>query len=156
VDGCGVPVHALSLREMASLYARLMTGVRLDGLAEPAARAVGAMRAEPYLVAGRERVCTAVMEAADGVVVKVGAEGLVCAGIAGSGLGVAIKAEDGAARAQAPAVVHALRLLGALDEEAWSALSGHARPPLLGGGSPVGHLEAVFDLHPARGFETDR
>jgi L-asparaginase II len=148
VDGCGVPVHALSLREMATLYARLMTGVGLDGLAEHAARVLGTMRAEPYLVAGRDRVCTAVMEASDGVVVKVGAEGLVCAGVAGSGLGVAIKAEDGAARAQAPAVIHALRLLGALDEEAWSTLSGHARPPLLGGGSPVGHLEAIFDLHP--------
>jgi len=149
VDGCGVPVHALSLREMATLYARLVTGVGLEGLSEHAARAAGAMRAEPYLVAGQDRVCTAAMEALDGVVVKVGAEGLVCAGISGPGLGVAIKAEDGAARAQAPAMVHALRLLGVLNEESWSALAGHARPTLLGGGSPVGHLEAVFDLQRA-------
>jgi L-asparaginase II len=145
VDGCGVPVHALSLREMATLFARLATGAELGELTAEGQRVTGAMRAEPYLVAGRDRVCTAVMEAAEGVVVKVGAEGLVCAGIAGSGLGVAIKAEDGAARAQAPAIVHALRLLGALDHV--DAVAGHARPPLMGGGAPVGHLEAVFDLH---------
>jgi L-asparaginase II len=145
VDGCGVPVHALSLREMATLFARLATGAELGELTAEVQRVAGAMRAEPYLVAGRDRVCTAVMEAAEGVVVKVGAEGLVCAGIAGAGLGVAIKAEDGAARAQAPAIVHALRLLGAMDQV--DAVAGHARPPLMGGGAPVGHLEAVFDLH---------
>jgi L-asparaginase II len=146
VDGCGVPVHALSLREMATMYARLAAGSGLGSMEAPARRAVGAMRAEPYLVAGRGRVCTAVMTEVDGVIVKVGAEGLVCAGVAPLGLGVAIKADDGAARAQAPAVVHALRLLRVLEEGHEEVLADHARPPQLGGGIPVGHLEPVFEL----------
>ena len=145
VDGCGVPVHALSLREMATLYARLVAPGRMGPVEAAAGRAVAAMVAEPYLVAGRDRVCTAVMQEARGVIAKVGAEGLVCAGIPSSGLGVAIKAEDGAARAQAPAVVRALRLLDAVGET--EPLEPFARPPVLGGGKPVGHLEAVFDLH---------
>ena len=146
VDGCGVPVHALSLREMAGLYARLVSGHAPGPLAQPAARAVAAMTAAPYLVAGRQRVCTAVMETAAGVILKVGAEGLVCAGVAGSGLGVAAKAEDGASRAQAPVIVHALAQLGALDDGALDRLTAHARPAVLGGGEPAGHLEPAFEL----------
>jgi L-asparaginase II len=146
VDGCGVPVHALSLVEMAGLYARLASGRVPGSLAQPAAHAVAAMTAAPYLVAGRGRVCTAVMEASSGVIVKVGAEGLVCAGIAALGLGIAAKAEDGASRAQAPMIVHALAQVGGLDDEAVGRLGLHARPVLLGGGEPVGQLEPAFQL----------
>ncbi|HEX2026252.1 MAG TPA: asparaginase [Actinomycetota bacterium] len=138
VDGCGVPVHALPLAALAKLYAALGAG-RVD-LAE---RVLAAMRAEPYLVAGRNRVCTAVMEAAPNVVVKTGAEGLMCAAILDRGIGVALKVEDGAARAADPAIVRALALIGTLDPD---AVSGFARPPVLGGGRPVGHLEASFHL----------
>ncbi|HEX2030638.1 MAG TPA: asparaginase [Actinomycetota bacterium] len=149
VDGCGVPVHALALRELATLYARLARPERLEDLAPAAARAVDAMRAEPYLVGGAGRVCTDVAKAVPGVVVKVGAEGLVCAAITGAGLGVAVKAEDGSARAQAPAILHALRLLGVLEPAHEEGLAPHARPPLLGGGRVVGHLEPSFDLRRA-------
>jgi L-asparaginase II len=141
VDGCGVPVHALPLASMATLYARLATG-RVSG----ADRALRGMRAEPYLVAGRDRVCTGLMESAPRVAVKTGAEGMMCAALPDRGLGLALKVEDGAARAADPAVVHALTLLGAVDPE---AVPGFARPPVFGGGRPVGHLEAVFTLDPA-------
>lgn len=138
VDGCGVPVHALPLHAMATLFARLVRGdvPRSDV-------ALGAMRRKPYMVAGRGCVCTALMEAAE-VVVKVGAEGLVCAGLPREGLGVAIKIEDGNPRALDPAIVQALRLLGAVGDE--PSLERFARPPVLGGGRPVGHLLPVFEL----------
>ena len=138
VDGCGVPVHALSLRAMALIYARMVTGRIPHSDA-----AVSAMRRSPYLVGGRERVCTALMERAE-VIVKVGAEGLVCAGVPGAGIGVAVKIDDGSPRALDPAVVHALRLLDALRAD--PSLERYARPPVLGGGRPVGNLEPVFDL----------
>lgn len=146
VDGCGVPVHALTLHELAALYARLARPDRLDGLARAAARAVAAMRASPYVVGGAGRVCTDVMAAVPGVIVKVGAEGLVCASIIDAGLGVAIKADDGSARAQAPAIVHALRLLGAVGPAHEDVLARHAFPPLFGGGRDVGELAPAFDL----------
>lgn len=138
VDGCGVPVHALPLRAVATLYARLVAdGVRGADLA------VGAMRRAPYLVAGRDRVCSAVMERAE-VIVKVGAEGLVCAGLLRDGVGVAIKVEDGSHRALDPAIIRALRLLGALPEDA--SLERFATPPVLGGGRQVGRLLPEFEL----------
>ncbi len=138
VDGCGVPVHALPIHAMATVFARLAARAL-----PKASVAVSAMRSAPYLVGGRDRVCTALMEAAD-VIVKVGAEGLVCAGVPGKGIGVAIKIEDGNSRALDPAIIHALRLLGVLDDE--PSLERFARPPVLGGGEPVGHLLPVFDL----------
>ncbi len=145
IDGCGVPVHALPLSSLAVMYARLVTPDAVPG----AERAVGAMRAAPYLVAGRHRLCTILMEAVPGVVVKVGAEGLVCAGVVGRGIGVAVKVQDGAARAAEPALVRALMLLGVVQDPDVPGVARFARPPVLGGGRPVGQLVADFDLPPS-------
>jgi L-asparaginase II len=147
VDGCGVPVHGLPLRSMASIYARLAAPEQWDGLEEHAARAVGAMRQEPYLVAGRNRVDTAVMEAVPGVVAKGGAEGLICAALLDRKLGVAVKTRDGAHRAAGPALIRALTVLDAIDADGRARLDPFARPPVLGGGEPVGEIVADFDLY---------
>ena len=146
VDGCGSPVHAVTVAAMATLYARLARPERLEGLEGPARRAVGAMRAEPYLVAGRGRLDTAVMEASGAIVVKVGAEGLVCAAALEPGLGVAVKVADGTARAAGPALLEVLGQLGLLDASRFEGLAPHARPPVLGGGRPVGELEPVVRI----------
>ncbi|MGH2662184.1 MAG: asparaginase [Actinomycetota bacterium] len=149
VDGCGVPVHALPLSSMATLYARLVSPDVFGPLRPHAERAVGAMTSEPYLVAGRDRVCTAVMQVDRGLVVKVGAEGLICAALRDRGVGVAIKVDDGNARAQAPALIRALVLLEALPPRLPEALTKYAHPPVLGGGRPVGELLAEFELQAA-------
>ena len=77
---------------------------------------------------------------------KAGAEGLLCASLVDRGIGVAVKVRDGSARAAAPAMIHALRALGALEDEQVGRLESFARPPVLGGGQPVGALVATFDL----------
>jgi len=146
VDGCGAPVHGLPLRAMATLFARLSVPERLGRLAETAATAVAAMRAEPYLVAGRGRSDTRIMEAVPGVICKVGAEGLHCAAMLGQGIGVAVRVDDGSDRAAAPALVKTLELLGVLDEPELERLAPVAAPAVLGGGRPVGALEAGFRL----------
>jgi L-asparaginase II len=145
-DGCGLPVHAFSLAGLALIFARLVRPGRLGSLASAAERAVRGMLAEPYLVAGRDRVCTAVMEVVPGVVVKAGAEGLLCAGVVKRGVGIAVKIEDGSSRACPPALLRVLRLLGVLAEEHQTALQRLARPSVLGGGRRVGELRADFEL----------
>lgn len=148
VDGCGVPVHAMPLRRLARLYAGLAAPERWEDLAPHAERVATAMRAEPYLVAGRDRVDTALMQSVPGLVVKGGAEGLLCAVSRDRGLGVAVRIRDGGHRAAGPALVHVLATLGILDagDEGLAAL---ASPPVLGGGEPVGRLEVVFELERA-------
>lgn len=150
VDGCGVPVHAMPLSAMATLFARLTRPERLGPLEAAVARVVSAMRAHPFLVAGTRRTDTALMEAVPDVVSKVGAEALHCAGLLGPGLGIAVKVADGGERATGPALLRALELLSAVSEEQLAMLESAARPPVLGGGRPVGELVADFRLRGPR------
>jgi L-asparaginase II len=146
VDGCGAPVHFVTLAAMATLYARLARPERLGDLGLPAGRAVAAMLSEPYLVAGRNRLGTALMEATGDTIEKGGAEGLSCAASLPAGLGVAIKAADGFHRALPPAMLAVLRQLDLVGDSAMESLQRFARPPVLGGGNPVGEVESVVEL----------
>jgi L-asparaginase II len=99
VDGCGVPTFALPLVRMAGLLTRVPP------------RIADAMRARPELIGGDGSPDTELMRALPGWIAKGGAEGLLCA--AGpDGLGVALKVEDGAFRAIAPALHVFLGRLG--------------------------------------------
>ena len=123
VDGCGVVTFQVPLDAMAGAFARF--GVADD---EPATRLRGAMLAHPDLVAGRYRLCTAVMRAYPGeVVAKVGADGVYGAALPRRGLGLAIKVEDGDAHANMAALVAVLRQLGF---EARPSLDRFARFPV--------------------------
>jgi L-asparaginase II len=146
VDGCGVPVHALPLAAMATIYARFGAPEGLHDLRPFVQRAVGAMKAEPYLVAGRNRVDTAVMEAAPEVLAKSGAEALVCGAILDRSTGIALKVRDGGARGSRPALIRVLERLGVFAGAVPPSLESFARPPVLGGGQRVGDVEPAFDL----------
>ena len=146
VDGCGAPVHGVPLAAMATLYARLGETERMGPLAETTDRAIEAMLAEPYLVGGRDRDDTAVMEITGDVVAKEGAEALDCAAVLSSGLGVAVKVADGGYRAAGPALLHALTQVGGLEATHLEKLSDRQLPAVLGGVEPVGRVEPVFTL----------
>lgn len=131
VDGCGVPAWCLPLRGLALAFARFAAPEGLEhGRGEAARRITDAMRTHPGLVAGTGRCCTAVMEALPGVLVKTGAEGVFVAALPGRGIGVALKAEDGAGRAAEVAVLAVLDALGALDEAARERLAAFAFPEI--------------------------
>jgi len=146
VDGCGVPVHGLPLSALAALFARLGRPERLGRWAPGVATAVAAMRAHPYLVAGRGRSDTLMMQEVPGLVVKVGAEALHCAAALDAGIGVAVKVADGGERASAPALLRALALLGLVGRPELERLARIARRPVYGGGRRVGDLIADFTL----------
>ncbi|MDP8956590.1 MAG: asparaginase [Actinomycetota bacterium] len=148
VDGCGVPVHSLPLRSMATIYARLSAPSRWNRFEGAIRTVVSAMTGEPYLVAGRNRVDTELMETVQGLVVKGGAEGLLCASVPDRGLGVALKVRDGSSRAAAPALIRLLQNLAVLDDAAVEKVATFARPAVTGGGDRVGELHAEF--HPIR------
>jgi L-asparaginase II len=109
VDGCSIPAYAISLRGLASGFARMATGRGLaPARAEAARRLLAAMAAHPFLVAGTGRFDTSAMELLPGrAITKTGAEGVFCAALPSLGLGLAVKADDGAGRA-AEAMIAAL------------------------------------------------
>src|SRR6266540_3682247 len=103
-DGCGVVTWALPLERMAFMFSRLEAS-------EEGSRIAAAMCARPELIAGEGATDTELMRALDGFAAKGGAEGLIC--VAGpDGLGIALKAEDGAYRALRPALASFLGPLG--------------------------------------------
>jgi L-asparaginase II len=146
VDGCGVPVHALPLRGLATIYARL--GCRAAAGEEGPAALVAALRRHPIMIAGSGELDTVLLEATGGrVLSKAGAEGSAAAVNLATGQGVAVKVLDGAPRARAPALVAALRALGWLDERELEVALTAATSPVLGGGEPVGIVRpAWFEL----------
>jgi len=116
VDGCGVVVFGMTLERMARAYSRF--AVAAGRGEEYPRRVVDAMSANPFLVGGTDRIDTAVIGESHGrVVSKVGAEGVHCALLPDRGIGIAIKVEDGAQRAQVPALLHLLQELDALPSE---------------------------------------
>lgn len=146
VDGCGAPVHELSLQQMAMLYARIVSPEMLPDLEWSARRAVAAMRDQPYMVAGRNRVDTALMKAAPRFVAKGGAEGLLSAAAIEDRIGIAVRSRDGASRPTGPVLIEVLRQLDLVKPDQVEALQPYAHPPVLGGGQPVGELVTELAL----------
>jgi L-asparaginase II len=128
VDGCGAPAVAVPLTALARAYAELAVDDRWR-------RAREAGLAHPALVGGQGRVESALL--AEGVVAKVGAEGVYAAGWVdriGRAHGIALKAADGAPRGAAALLRDTLVALDVVPADVW------APPPPLGGGRPVGEV----------------
>jgi L-asparaginase II len=151
VDGCGVATFAVPLTALATAFARLLAAAGADPDGGPA-RVVGAMAEHPFMVAGTNRLCTALMEATGGrILAKVGAEGVYVAGDRDAGVGVAVKARDGARRAAEVALLAVLEDRGLLDAGS-RALDRWARPRIRNTrGEDVGSVRAVLDREPVHG-----
>ena len=98
---------------MARAWSRLARAAR--DREEIPSRIVHAIVTRPFLIGGTDRFDTVLMEETQGrVVAKIGAEGVHSVGIPELGIGFAVKVDDGAQRAQFPAVLRLLQQLGVL------------------------------------------
>jgi L-asparaginase II len=142
VDGCTAVSFAIPLSRMALALTRL---VESDGVAERTV--IAAMMQHPQLVAGRNRLGTELMLGyPERLLVKVGAEGVYLAVLAGAGLGIALKVEDGDAKAAMVVLVHLLDQLE-LDPRPSTVAPRFAELPVLNTrDEPVGSMRAVGEL----------
>ena len=148
VDGCSVSVFAVPLAGMARAYARLVTASAAGSPRDRAlARIRNAMRQHPVATGGVGRLSTELMACTDGrLIAKGGAEALECVGLPQEGLGLALKAEDGGARAVGPATIAVLETLGALAPSELQALAPLRRPVVTNhAGLEVGRIEAQVE-----------
>ncbi|WP_418278056.1 asparaginase [Isoptericola jiangsuensis] len=153
VDGCGAPLFSTTLTGLARAFAHLVTAPA----GSPEARVVAAMTSHPELVAGEHRDATQVMRAVPGAIAKDGADGVYAAALPG-GAALAFKVLDGASRPRPAVLAEAVRLAGALQVPGVDAgaLDRLAEVPVLGGGRPVGGVQAVFGPGSWPGDEEER
>jgi L-asparaginase II len=120
IDGCAAPNFALPLSAFARSLAQFADPADLSPERTKAVRRIfAAMVAHPELVAGTGRACTILMRACRGrVAVKTGAEGVFAAIVPETGLGIALKIDDGAGRAAETAIAFLLDRMGLADHEA--------------------------------------
>ena len=146
VDGCGVVVFGMTLERMARAYSRFAIAAARGE--EFPRRVVDAMGKHPFLVGGTDRFDSALIAETGGrVVSKVGAEGVHCALLLDRGIGVAVKVEDGAQRAQVPALLRLLQELDALPWELSPRLAEFMRRPVKNTrGESVGEVVMRADL----------
>jgi L-asparaginase II len=115
--------------------------------AAAAKRVLAAMIAEPAMVGGATQFGTQVMQAtACKVALKTGAEGVFTAAIPHRGLGICIKALDGAGRAAEVAMGDILVDLGVIEADEREKLAKRLRPPVINrAGLEVGQIRAAAE-----------
>ena len=152
IDGCSIPTYALSLRALARGFARFASGEGLPPLrAAAAARLRRAAVAHPRLVAGAGRFDTEFMKLFGAkAFTKTGAEGVFVAALPEAGLGIAVKADDGATRAAETMIVALIARFARFDEADRAAAARFLEPELKNWrGITVGHLKPAGALSEA-------
>ncbi|MFD1039799.1 asparaginase [Virgibacillus byunsanensis] len=153
VDGCGVPVHRVPLYNLALAFGRLAApeeweeggGERTSSLRQVR----DAMVNYPEMVAGTKRFDTDLMKAYQGrIVAKGGAEGVHCFGDKQTGIGVAVKVDDGNARGTNVASMEVLKQLKIGDKSIWNKLDDYYHAPVLNARQEkIGEIKPSFNLN---------
>ncbi len=143
IDGCGAPVHAVSLTGLARGSHRMATAsVRSPfALHRGAATIVEAVRSHPWTIAGPGQPDTVLIEEL-GLFSKSGAEGVIVA-TAPDGTTVAVKTLDGSMRVGAIVALTLLVRAEAVSASALDAVRVKLGLDVLGGGAPVGAIRAT-------------
>jgi L-asparaginase II len=149
IDGCTLPTHGAPLRNIAAGWAALADPEHAPGPHRAAARRlVEAMAAEPQMVAGTGQLDTVISQITGGrIVVKGGAEAVLCCALRDRGLGVTFKIDDGSDRPQDVVALALLRQLDALRPDEDAALAAHVDSVVRSNREQVvGEIRAVFEL----------
>ena len=152
-DGCAIPTIALPLQRIALSMARFGDVASFDSARRAAVERIhAAVATHPYLVAGKERLCTALMELlAPDILIKVGAAGVYTAVLVRHGLGIALKIDDGHDGAARVALGAVLSHVGVLPSDKAQALSEYFLPSLNNSrGETIGRYEPSSDWQSLR------
>lgn len=138
VDGCGAPVHVITLLGLARAIHRIGSASERSPFAlhRVAGTLVRAVRENPWTIAGPGEPDTVAIETL-GVFAKHGAEGVMVM-VAPDGTTVALKMLDGSSRASVIVAATLLARAGGLTEADVAALATALPLDVLGGGQPVG------------------
>lgn len=131
VDGCGAPLHVMSVASVARAMSRL---------AQDQTEICEAMLANPWAVGDTNTPDAMLMS--EGLVAKLGAEGVMAVATP-DGYGVCVKIADGSHRASALVAAKLLHSNGAIDDSQFDRLNEKLATYSLGGTRVLGRLRAL-------------
>lgn len=143
VDGCGIPVIAIPLGNVALAMARMADPDDLPEARQEACRRITkANTAAPFMMGGHESFDSRLNAELGGkALIKTGAEGVYCGWLPELGLGFAVKTDDGSGRSSEIVAGRLLRRLKVIDDAQAESLKGLLEPPILNrAGLEVGAL----------------
>ena len=96
IDGCGAPVFAIPLKNMAIAYLKLARPELIDDqrIREAVIKLTGVMNQENHIIASQNFICTALLQDPN-IVAKGGAQGVYCFSLRKEGLSFALKIMNG-------------------------------------------------------------
>ena len=144
IDGCGAPVHALTLTGLARGIARIATSRSNSPFAiyREAGFLAEAVRDNGWVVAGPGQTDTVLIERL-GLFAKFGAEGIMVVS-APDGTTVALKTLDGSLRVGPIVALSLLVDAGAIDASAVDAVRADLHLDVMAAGHPVGEIRASY------------
>ncbi|SDM56677.1 asparaginase [Sediminibacillus halophilus] len=96
IDGCGVPVHGIPLRNMAISYLKFVAPEQIPHreTANAVTKIGEVMNAHPEIVASHHFICTALLED-NNIIAKGGAQGVYCLALKEEKISIALKVLSG-------------------------------------------------------------
>jgi L-asparaginase II len=136
-DGCGAPLHQISLTGLAKAISYVVKGQSPESEA-----LVAGIAAHSWAIAGEGHPNTIVIDELGGIA-KIGAEGLVVIGLP-SGVVAAVKILDGSMRATTPVALTLLGSVGAVESTVIESLVERTSARIYGGTAVTGGLSVVI------------
>lgn len=148
VDGCGVPVFAYPMRNIAAAYKNLacIDTIEDDVLREAARRYVPRIHQYPHMMRGTGFLCSLINHDAN-IVAKGGANGVYGIGLKKERLGIAFKLKDGTEAVWPLLVREIFRQIGYFNPETDKMLAAlNSGVTVNDNDTPVGEVKTVFTL----------
>ncbi|MBD1221374.1 asparaginase [Virgibacillus halodenitrificans] len=118
IDGCGVPVHAIPLKNMALSFLKFVKPELVENkqTAEAVRKVGDVMNAHPEIVASHDFICTALLEDPN-IIAKGGAQGVYCLSLRKEKISIALKVLSGSELVWPVLVAELLKKINYSNEE---------------------------------------
>ncbi|MBS4218611.1 asparaginase [Bacillus sp. FJAT-49711] len=148
VDGCGVPVFAIPLKNMAITYLKLACPdlIADQDMQEAVKKMTNVMNLHPNIVASEDFVCSVLLRD-DNIVAKGGAQGVYCFGLKKERIGFALKVLSGSEDVWPNVLAAILEQIGYSNKQTIASLRD-IRPSVIknDAGIVVGEIKEKFTL----------
>ena len=150
IDGCGVPVFAVPVQNIAIAFKNIacIDTIREESLREAARRFIPRIHRYPQMMRGTGYLCSLINEDPN-LVAKGGANGVYGIGLKKERLGIALKIKDGTEAIWPILIREIFKQIGYYRKDTFDMLERLNNGTIINdNGTPVGRCEPVFQLTP--------